>query len=194
MKIVKPISTLAEKNLRCNCSDTCGAVTIPGVPLRKGSSLQAYLIGDTVIEATLSKTLGFVFYMNLGFLILIASQGIVSLFKAQWEQREVRNWIFRYLIGRSHCSNPSDITPKLRFLFAKYGAAVFYLTDIVAAIISPFIFISSVFTNEIRAWGYPVSESSGAVGQVWIKEALPHFSFFNFELSGVPGPPSVLSS
>lgn len=86
-----------------------------GVPLRKGSTFQAFLVGDKIAQAIQSKTLSYVFHTNIELLIFIVSQGILSLFKAQGEQREVRNWIFRILMGRSHYSIPTDVKPKLRF-------------------------------------------------------------------------------
>lgn len=74
---------------------------MPGVPLRKGITFQAFLLEDKIVRAILTKPLIFVLYMNLGLVIFIICQGTLSLFKAQWEQREVRNWIFRTLMGRN---------------------------------------------------------------------------------------------
>lgn len=151
---------------------------MPGVPLRKGSSFQAFLIGDRVLQAKMSKPLRFVAFTNIGFLIFIVGQGILSLFKAQWEQRKVRNWIFRTLTGRNDYSIPSDIKSKLRFFFAKSAAVAFYLTDVFATIVSPVVFISSVITNELSARVYPVSEKSDAVGQVRTKAISDYVSLF----------------
>ncbi|MCJ1266441.1 hypothetical protein MMC22_006326 [Lobaria immixta] len=112
----------------------------------------------------LSKPLRFVAFTNIGFLIFIVGQGILSLFKAQWEQRKVRNWILRTVMGRNDYSIPSDSKSKLRFFFAKSVAAAFYLTDVFATIVSPVVFISLVITNEFTARVYPVSKKSDAVG------------------------------
>ncbi|KAL9584067.1 MAG: hypothetical protein Q9212_002345 [Teloschistes hypoglaucus] len=55
---------------------------------------------------------------------------------------------------------------RARYCIAKTVACNWYIIPWVVAIISPFVFISSVIINEIYVWGYPVSEKFDAVGQV----------------------------
>lgn len=104
--------------------------------------------------------------LNIVVLCFITIHGMCSLPEISLTQAALRNKIFLRLGGKSSYDRRKSLVSKTRFYFGKLIALCFFLCAVVVAIVSPFVFISSVIVNEIDTWGYPISESPDAVGQV----------------------------
>ncbi len=150
---------------RCQCNDTCGAVSIAGIPFRKDTAVQAWLVHDRTTMLIRQNSYLVVFAVNFLFLAFIVCQGVLGLVESQWTPAKIRNWIFRVTGGTDTYSSRS-FTSKCRYYFGKFVAGNFYVWTVLGALICPAVFISSVIIDEILAFGFPVSESFDAVGQV----------------------------
>ena len=149
----------------CNCNDTCGAIGLD-VPFRKGTNMQAWLVSDRTTKILDSKGITWVFIINILFLLFVIGQGILGLLESRWDQAVVRNWMFRYLSGARERPKKPNLLWKFRYYLSKVTVGTFYMGAIVAGVICPLIFISSVIINEFIVHGWPVNERNDAVGQV----------------------------
>ena len=160
-----PALHLVLKPSRCNCNDTCGAVSLPHAPFRKGQGLQAYLISDRTITLTSKDSVNWAYLVNVAFLCFIILHGIFGLLEANFTQAELRNRMFLLLGGKIPYSDRGGLPSKARYYLAKFIALCFFIGAIAVAIIGPAVFISSVIINEIITWDYPVAEEPDAIGQ-----------------------------
>lgn len=128
------------------------------------------------------------FIVNVCFLCFIVVHGILSLVEANFTQAELRNKIFLLLAGNKPYVERASKSSKTRYYMAKSIALSFFIGAIVAAIICPAVYVSSVIINEIITWGYPVSEQSDAIGQV----SNPGLSSSVGELTGLSGVPTLV--
>ena len=150
---------------RCQCNDTCGAVSIAGIPFRKDTAVQAWLVHDKTTALLQTNSYLVVYTVNFLFLAFIVCQGMLGLIESQWTPAEMRNWIFR-ITGGIDTYHGRTFASKCRYFFGKVIAGNFYVWAVLGAIICPAVFVSSVIVDEILAWGYPVNESFDAIGQV----------------------------
>lgn len=128
------------------------------------------------------------FIVNVCFLCFIVVHGILSLVEANFTQAELRNKIFLLLAGNKPYVERASKSSKTRYYMAKSIALSFFIGAIVAAIICPAVYVSSVIINEIITWGYPVSEQPDAIGQV----SNPGLSSSVGELTGLSGVPTLV--
>jgi len=180
---------------RCHCYDFC-ALLQPSAPLRRGAPMVADLTRSISLNSTKNgnnMTLFILWKMLIFCLIYIVTQGVISILASQSSQTEVRNHIFRFLIGRDNRRasenqplnqtddqentmprGSSSIYRMLRQRFATFVAACFYVGAILGAVFAPFIFLLSVVVNELMLGFYPVSEHSDAVGawSAWVGAGL----------------------
>jgi len=150
---------------RCNCNDTCGAVSLPNPPFRHGQNLQAFLLSDRTQNLLQKDAVRWVSIVNTCFLCFIVVHGILGLLEINMTQAELRNKIFLLLADKKPYSERATIGSKTRYYIAKSIALSFFIGAIVAAILCPAVYISSVIINEILTWGYPVTEQGDAIGQ-----------------------------
>lgn len=151
---------------RCNCNDTCGSVSPPKVPFRTGQTLGVSLLSDKYLNLVGKSSVRWISIVNSFCLLFIIIQGVLGLLEVNFTQTELRNKLFLFLGGTTARSKPTNLAARTRYQSAKVTALSFYLSAIALAIICPATFISSIVINEIRVWGYPVSEQPDAVGQV----------------------------
>ena len=142
---------------RCQCNDTCGAVSPNGFPFRHGQSLQALLTSDRSSYLDEKSSVSYAFVVNAVFLFIIVAHGILSLMEAWWSQQHIRDTIFRRLSGATRRSLQKGLVSRTRHYIGKYTAAFFFLSAIVVTVVCPPLFISSVIINEIVTWDWPVS-------------------------------------
>lgn len=177
---------------KCNCNDTCGAVSLDTAPYRKGTAMQAWLVKDQTITILSSNAFSVAYYVVLVALVLTICYGAVSMAESKWTQQQVREWVFRRLIGRNQYDRiqnsaqrdkeavPDEATMNqyhhrrtgfLHFLdichlfIAKCTAALIYVLAILMIFLSPMAFVMSVIINEILTHSYPVAELESAIGQ-----------------------------
>ena len=143
-----------------------GAFDLPHTPLRHNQGASALLISDTIDVLTDSTVVISLYLANCLFLIWIIAQGIIGLIENQWDQKTVRNWVFRTFAGTTPKKQRTTFGSRLRYYFVKTVAGYYFIVAIVVALICPFVFVSSVIINEIFTWSWPVGESEDAVGQV----------------------------
>ena len=129
--------------------------------------MQAWLVRDKTTALLETNSYIIVYAINLLFLAFIVCQGILGLIESQWTPAEIRNWIFR-ITGGTDAYHTRTFASKSRYYFGKVTAGNLYIWTVLGAIICPAVFVSSVITDEILAWGYPVNESFDAIGQVRI--------------------------
>ena len=141
---------------RCQCNDTCGAVSPNGFPYRHGQSLQAVLTSDRSANLDERSSVIYAFYVNAIILLFILGHGILGLIEASWSQQHVRDTIFRRLSGTTRRSLRRSLVSKFRHYLGKYIAGFFFVSAIVVTILCPPVFISSVIINEIVTWNWPV--------------------------------------
>ena len=91
--------------------------------------------------------------------------GVLGLLEIHFTQAGLRNKVFLLLAGRIPYYGRVGFASKARYYIAKATASLSFMLAIIAAIVAPAVFISSVIINEINVWGYPVSERFDAVGQ-----------------------------
>ena len=187
-------SLIFANRVRCNCNDTCGAVSLPLTPFRKGQNLQAFLVSDRVHSLGSQRIMGGLYGINSMFLCFITIQGIFGLLEIKFTQAQFRNKILILLGGESSYGGRRGLFSKVRFHTAKLIALSFFICAVIAAIVSPAVFTSSVIVNEIMTWEYPVSEDYDAVGQVICPRRQLDTAILTV-LSGAHGlaPPSYLS-
>ena len=149
----------------CGCNDTCGAVSLSQAPFRTGQNLQAYLVSNTTIKLTQSEAIFWFNIVDALLLIFIFGHGILGLLEVKFTQAELRNKVFLVIGGKSSYSDRAGFASKARYYIAKAIASLFFIFAIAVAIVSPAVFTFSVVINEIKVWGYPVSERSDNVGQ-----------------------------
>lgn len=150
---------------RCNCNDSCGAVSLSEAPFRTGQNLQVYLISDMTIRLTFSNTVFWVGVVDTLLLGFIFGHGILSLLEVKFTQAELRNKVFLIFGGKLSYSDRAGFASKARYYIGKAIASTFFIFPIAVAMITPAVFTVSVIINEINVWGYPVSERPDAVGQ-----------------------------
>lgn len=143
-----------------------GAFDFPHTPLRNNQGASALLISNTIDDLTGSQLVDNLYMVNSMFLIWIIAQGILGLIENAWDQKKVRNWVFRTFAGTTPKKQRTTFRSRLRYYFWKTVAGYYFIVAIAVAFICPFVFVSSVIINEIITWSYPVSESEDAVGQV----------------------------
>ena len=148
----------------CDCTDTCGFNAPDNAPFRKGSNLQAWLLRDKVDNVVWSEDFATLYTTNLIAVAAIILHGIFSLLEIQWTQADVRDSVFHFLAGRGPWSQRGFLS-RGRYYSGKTIAIAVYSTALLVAIISPFVFISSVIMNELFAWVWP-SEDLDVVGEV----------------------------
>ena len=143
----------------CACVDNCGAVSLDNVPLRKGATLAAYLTSNQTENL---KTNGFrlIYLLNAMFLCFITLYGIIGLAETRWTQKQLRSKLFRILGGKSRRSQRKSFGPKFRYYFGKTVAGGLFLFTVLAAVVSPLVFVSSVVVNEIVIWDWPARQVS----------------------------------
>ena len=159
---------------QCLCRSTCGAITPDYAPLRKGSSLQALLLNDGSDKILSKNTFRSLDYVNLVFLVFIIAHGVLGVIEARWTQARVRNSVFRFLNGTTSRKNRRNFFPRrstssiLCYHTAKFIAGSFFGNAVLAAIICPPLFVSSLIVNEIAAWDWPVryGQSSKTIQRV----------------------------
>lgn len=149
----------------CNCNDSCGAVSLSQAPFRTGQNLQPYLVSNTIIKLTDSDPVLWFDIIDAMLLIFIFGHGILSLLEVKFTQAKLRNKVFLIIGGKTSYSDRAGFASKARYYIAKATASLFFIFAIAVAIVSPAVFIVSVVINEIKVWGYPVSERFDAVGQ-----------------------------
>lgn len=150
---------------RCGCNDTCGAAS-PRAPFRKDQGLQAFLVSDRTLNLTYKTSVNVTYLLNALFLCFIIVHGILGILEVQFTQAELRNKMFLLTAGKMPYSDRTGFASRARFRLGKFMAASFFVGAIVAAVICPAVFISSVIINEIVTWGLPVGERFDGVGQV----------------------------
>ena len=165
MGLQLPPLTFAN-HVRCNCNDTCGAVSLPLTPFRKGQNLQAFLVSDRVHSLGSERIVGGLYGINAWLLCFIIIQGVFGLLEIGFTQAQFRNKILILLGGESSYGGPRGFFSKARLHIAKLIALSFFFCAVITAIVSPAVFTSSVIINEIVTWEYPISEDYDAVGQV----------------------------
>ena len=152
----------------CNCTDTCGSVTLKGVAFRKDSNLQAL---DSSRTSHLVRTDGFVmlYIANMFSLAFVILQCIPALLESRWSPEHVRNKIFLSLAGipdHDHFERSrARLDFKCRYYIGKCTASLGFLFAVLIFMVSPFVFVSSLVVNEVTIWNWP-TESYDAVGQV----------------------------
>ncbi|KAL8662462.1 MAG: hypothetical protein Q9202_004705 [Teloschistes flavicans] len=121
-------SLLSDYYNLCNCTDSCGALSLPDFPFRRGQSLQAYLISKRTWILLRSSYVNGANFVNTLFLGFIMVHGTLGLLEVKFTQAEVRNKMTRYFI-------------------AKAIACLWYITAWVVAIISPMwsSYVSALF-------------------------------------------------
>ncbi|KAL8826269.1 MAG: hypothetical protein Q9191_003908 [Dirinaria sp. TL-2023a] len=149
---------------KCNCNDTCGAAS-PRAAFRKDQGLQAFLVSDSTFRLNMKDSVSVVYILNLAFLCFIIVHGVLGILEVQYTQAELRNRMFVWLAGKAPYGDRIGLAARVRYRFAKFMASSFFIGAIVAAVICPAIFVSSVIINEIVTWGYPVGERADGVGQ-----------------------------
>lgn len=157
---------LTLKLCRCNCNDTCGAVSLPHAPFRKGQNLQLLLFADKEIKLGDTESWYRAYVTNSFLLCFVICHGILGLWEVNYTQAELRNKIFVFLADTSAYRDRTTLSSKVRYHLARTIALCFFLGAIVGAIISPALFVSTVIVTEIGTWGFPVAERNDAVGQV----------------------------
>ncbi len=153
------------RSCRCNCNDTCGAVSLPDAPFRHGQNLQAYVLSDRTQGLLDKNAVSRLFAINTCFLCFIVVHGILGLLEVDFTQAELRNKMFLLLAGNKSYSERASIGSKTRYHIAKSISLSFFVGAIVAAIICPAVYVSSVIINEINTWAFPVAERPDAIGQ-----------------------------
>ena len=143
-----------------------GAFNIPHTPLRHNQGASALLVSNTIDVLTSSNLFNWIFLVNSLFLIWIIAQGVLALIENQWDQVKVRNWAFRKLAGTTRKEQRATFGSKVRYYVGKAIAGFYFLAALAVAFICPFVFVSSIITNELNTWSYPVGEEEDAVGQV----------------------------
>ena len=151
---------------RCNCNDTCGAVSLPHAPFRKDQGLQLFKVPDKALELIDTNSWNWAYIVNSVFLCFVVGHGIISLWEVSFTQAELRNKIFLSLADTSTYCERISLFSKMRYYLGKTIALCFYLVAIIVAIISPALFISSVVVTEIGTLQYPIGERNDAIGQV----------------------------
>ncbi|KAL8829958.1 MAG: hypothetical protein Q9191_001713 [Dirinaria sp. TL-2023a] len=144
------------------CNDTCGAVSVPHTPFRKGQALQAYLISDSTIKLTSTDSVYQASIIDAVFLCFIIGHGILGLLEVEITQAELRNKTFLLLSGPGSYRTRIGFVSRTRYYIAKSIGSFLFMLAIAVAIISPAVFISSAIINEIIVWGYPISEAPDA--------------------------------
>lgn len=150
---------------RCNCSENCGSIG-PSVPFRKRTNMQVWLMSERIVKIVTNKKTIWVDNINILFLLFIIGQGVLGLLQGKWDPAEFRNWIFRHLNGAQERPDQPTFLWRCRYYISKMSAGTVYMGAILAAIVCPLVFISSVVINELVARCYPVNERHDAVGQV----------------------------
>lgn len=152
--------------ISCHCNDTCGAASLANAPFRKDQGLQAFIYSDVTDKLTSSEFVWAAYSINALFIGFIILQGLLGLIQTNFTQAEFRNNLFLLLGGQKPYVERSNTRSKARYHAARCIALSFFAGSTTVALIAPAIFISSLIINEIVAFGYPVGESSDAVGQV----------------------------
>ena len=134
--------------------------------MRNNQGVSALLISNTVGKLLDSPLVFRIYSANSLFLIWIIAQGILGIIENQWTQVRVRNRTFRIFAGTTPLEQRATFVSRLRYYFGKTISGFFFVAAIACALVCPFIFVSSVVVNEFVTWGYPVSESEDAIGQV----------------------------
>ena len=179
---------------RCECNDTCGAVSPENVAFRKDTGMQAWLTKDRTSKLLQKDAVWIVYTLIVVALTVEFGLGVLSIIESKWDQKSVRNWVYRTLGPRPvhveqkttfHQASETNGRPspfasiftlflKLHKFMAKCVAAGLYSVAILNAILAPMLFIASVIINEFITHYYPVSETEDAIGQwgAWVGAGL----------------------
>ena len=149
-----------------NTKSDLGAFNLPHTPMRNNQGVSAFLISDRVGKLLESPLVNRLYGANSLFLIWIIAQGILGIFENPWTLVRVRNRTFRIFAGTTPREQRATFGPRLRYYLGKTISGFFFVAAIACAFVCPFVFVSSVIINEFITWGYPVSESEDAIGQV----------------------------
>lgn len=87
---------------RCNCTDTCGAVSLPSAPFRHGQNLQAYLISDRTVELLSTNGLYWANIIDAIFLCFILGHGILGFLEVQFTQVSINGPHARGVVLADH--------------------------------------------------------------------------------------------
>ncbi|KFY46373.1 hypothetical protein V495_02527 [Pseudogymnoascus sp. VKM F-4514 (FW-929)] len=180
---------------KCECFDFCGTLS-PTAAMRSGENMVPFLITGANKAADNDKFWK-LFIVNLFALAFITINGAIGVLESYYSQSEVRNAIFRVCNADLRLwikvlfegerqdsflrqSNRESVRihktkrKRVRFLFAKTMATMFYLLAILLSVLCPVVFITSVISSEILIQNYPPSEHSDAVGAwgAWVGAAL----------------------
>lgn len=151
---------------KCNCTDTCGALT-PVIPFRRDTGMQVWLIKNrtaklhTAVPRRLALTL-------IGVaVIVVCVRGVIWLLEYRWTLQELRAAIYRRVanVNRHAAVGYRGLFSRGRAQVARIIAAAFYLFTLTSAVLSFAIFIVWVMTIETILDAYPVSEGTDAIGQ-----------------------------
>ncbi|KFX92083.1 hypothetical protein O988_07435 [Pseudogymnoascus sp. VKM F-3808] len=185
---------------KCECFDFCGVLS-PTAAMRAGENMVPFIISNKAEKAANNDDFLKLFVVNLFALAFITINGAIGVLESFYSQSEVRNGIFRLCnadlrmwikvlfegerqehllnkFGRQSAGLLKTKRKRVRFLFAKAMATMFYLLAILLTVLCPVVFITSVITSEILIQNYPPSEHSDAIGAwgAWVGAILVIFA------------------
>ena len=134
--------------------------------MRHNQGVSALLISDKVGRLLGNPLVNRLYKANSLALIWIIAQGILGIIENPWTLTRVRNRTFQIFAGTTPLEQRATFGPRLRYYLGKTISGFFFVAAIACAFVCPFIFVSSVVVNEFVTWGWPVSESEDAIGQV----------------------------
>ena len=134
--------------------------------MRHNQGVSALLISDRVGKLLDSPLVSKLYKANSLFLIWIIAQGILGILENPWTLVRVRNRTFRIFAGTTPLEQRAKFGPRLQYYLGKTVSGFFFVAVIACAFVCPFVFVSSVVVNEFVTWGWPVTESEDAIGQV----------------------------